>query len=81
MPIATMMTGTISGDRISPVASMRATRGSRARPSVASVPSTVDSTTTAAATPRLSQVAASQSRLPRYSRYQRTPKAGGGKVR
>ena len=51
MPIATTITGTISGDRISPPTSMRAGRGSRARPSAASVPSTVDSTTTQAATP------------------------------
>ena len=65
MPIATTITGTISGDRISPAATMRSARGRRAMPSAASVPSNVASTTTAAATQRLSQVGRSQSSLPK----------------
>src|ERR1022692_1391278 len=76
-----MITGMISGDRISPVASTRATAGNRASPSAASTPSTVDIATTVTATSTLNQVAAIQSRLPRYSRYQRTPNAGGGNVK
>ena len=44
---------------------MRNARGSLAMPSAARVPSTVDRTTTAAATHRLSQVGRSQSALPK----------------
>jgi len=48
-----------------PVANTRSERGRRLMPSAASVPRMVDSTTTAAATHRLSQVGRSQSSLPK----------------
>ena len=63
MPIATTMPGTISGDSTRPAATTRAARGRRAMPRAASVPSSVATTTTAAATQRLSQVGLSQSAL------------------
>ncbi len=65
MPIATTITGTISGDRMSPVAMTRSGRGRRAIPSEASVPRKVDSTTTQTATQMLSQVGRNQSSLPK----------------
>src|SRR3569833_3721883 len=81
MPIATTMTGTIKGDRISAEATTRSALGRRAMPSAAKVPTKVASTTTAAATQLLSQAERSQSSLAKNALYQRSPMVGGGKVR
>src|SRR5262245_31877015 len=76
-----MMTGTTNGESTSERTAARPGNRARARPIAAATPNDVERS--AARTPafRLIQVASIQARSPKYARYQRKDRRGGGNCR
>src|SRR5437868_2764829 len=81
MPIATIIPGTISGERINALTSLLPPNRPRTSATAAGVPSVVASTITASPTQRLSQAEESQSARVKKLRYHRRLNPGGGKLK
>jgi len=81
MPIATMIPGTISGERMNALTSPLPANRPRTSATEAGVPSAVASTVTASPTQMLSQADEIQSALVKKLRYQCRLNPGGGKLK
>ncbi len=81
MPTATIMPGTMIGERMKPLISRLPANLPRTSPNAAGVPSAVARMVTQTATQMLSQAAPRQSARPKNLAYHCKEKPGGGKLR